>query len=75
MKAFFHKAASLTLLAGGIALLIYGIKAASTLASGISRYFTGFPTGQSMWMLVGGMIAAITGFVWALRAWKLTLIP
>jgi hypothetical protein len=58
-----NKALSLALLVGGIVLIIYGISAADSLGSDISRFFTGNPTDRTIWLLVGGVVAAAIGAV------------
>ena len=58
-----HKAVALALLAGGVLLIIFGISAAQSFSSDISRFFTGSPTDKAMWMLVGGTVASIVGVV------------
>lgn len=55
------KAISLALLAGGIALIIYGINASNSLGSDFSRFFTGSPTDRTVWLLIGGIVAAAAG--------------
>ena len=62
-----NKAVSLALLAGGILLLIFGISAARSFSSDISRFFTGAPTDKAIWMLIGGVVLAIVGVVGLLR--------
>jgi hypothetical protein len=61
---------SLTLLIGGIALMIYGITATHSFGSEVSRFFTGSPTDKAIWMLIGGTVAAVIGLVSTLRSWK-----
>lgn len=53
-------ALSLGILAGGIALAIYGVDASHSFGSEVSKVFTGNPTDHSMWLIIGGvaMIAA-----------------
>ena len=58
-----HKAVALALLAGGILLIIFGVSAAQSFSSDISRFFTGSPTDKAIWMLVGGAVASIGGVV------------
>ena len=58
-----HKSVALALLAGGILLLIFGVSAAQSLSSDISRFFTGSPTDKAIWMMVGGAAASIVGMV------------
>jgi hypothetical protein len=62
-----NKPISLALLVGGIILIIYGIAANDSTASGFSRFFTGNPTDKTMWLLIGGAVAAVAGFFGMLR--------
>ena len=56
-----NKPISLALLIGGIILIVYGVSASDSAASGFSRFFTGSPTDKTMWLLIGGAIAAAVG--------------
>ena len=56
-----NKIISLALLAGGIVLIIYGISASDSIGSSFSRFFTGSPTDKTMWLLIGGIVAAVVG--------------
>ena len=56
-----NKAISLALLIGGIVLIIFGISANDSTASGFKRFFTGNPTDKTMWLLIGGAIATAVG--------------
>lgn len=56
-----NKIISLALLIGGIVLIGYGISASDSIGSGFSRFFTGSPTDKTMWLLIGGIVAAIVG--------------
>jgi hypothetical protein len=58
-----NKALSLAFLVGGVVLLVFGISSAESFSSDVSRFFTGSPTDESVWMMVGGIILAITGLV------------
>ena len=58
-----NKAVALALLAGGILFIIFGVNAAQSFSSDISRFFTGSPTDKAIWMLVGGAAASIVGVV------------
>ena len=51
----------LALLAVGVVLLIVGINASESLASDVSRFFTGEPTDRSIWFLAGGIAALVAG--------------
>jgi len=57
-----NKALGIALLAVGVALVIFGINASDSFSSDVSRFFTGNPTDKSMWLLVGGIGAAVLGF-------------
>lgn len=56
-----NKLFSLILLVGGVILIIYGVSAADSLGSDLSRFFTGSPTEKSIWLLIGGIIATAVG--------------
>lgn len=56
-----NKGIAIALLVGGIVLAIFGISAADSFSSDVSRFFTGNPTDKSMWMLIGGIVAAVVG--------------
>ena len=65
-----NKALSLALLVGGIALIIYGVNASNSIGSDFSRLFTGSPTDKSIWLLIGGIVAAVVGAGGFLRGSK-----
>ncbi len=65
-----NKPISLALLVGGIILIIYGVAASDSTASGISRFFTGNPTDKTMWLLIGGGVATAVGATGLLRGSK-----
>jgi hypothetical protein len=56
-----NKIVSLALLAGGIVLIVMGITATNSFSSDVSRFFTGSPTDKAVWMLIGGIVAAVAG--------------
>ena len=56
-----NKPLALAFLAAGILLIVFGVIAADSLGSDISRFFTGSPTDKAIWMLVGGLAAVIIG--------------
>ena len=56
-----NKLLSIVLLVGGIVLIVYGINASNSIGSDISNLFTGSPTDKSIWLLVGGVVAALVG--------------
>lgn len=45
----------------GVLLVIHGLNASESIASEISRVFTGSPTGKSLWLLAGGVLAVVLG--------------
>jgi hypothetical protein len=65
-----NKIVSLALLVGGVVLIIFGIQATDSFSSDVSRFFTGSPTDKAVWMLLGGIVAAVVGLFWTLRNWK-----
>jgi len=65
-----NKIVSLSLLVGGVALMIIGINATNSFSSDVSRFFTGSPTDKAVWMLIGGIVAAIAGLTMTLRGGK-----
>ena len=65
-----NKIVSLALLGGGAVLMIFGIEAAASFSSDASRVLTGFPTNKAVWMLIGGIVAAVVGLTMTLRGSK-----
>ena len=66
-----NKVISLALLAGGIVLILLGINATNSFSSDVARFFTGSPTDKAVWMLIGGIVAAVVGLATLLRRQKL----
>lgn len=62
-----NRVLSLALLIVGAVLIIYGISASQSFGSDVSRFFTGSPTDKTMWLLIGGIVAAILGIGGMLR--------
>jgi Protein of unknown function (DUF3185) len=56
-----NKLLSLGLLIAGIVLITYGVSASNSLGSDFSRFFTGSPTDKTIWLLLGGLVAAVIG--------------
>ncbi len=56
-----NKFLSLALLVGGLAAVVYGIGASDSVGSDFSRLFTGSPTDKTLWLLIGGIVAAGAG--------------
>jgi hypothetical protein len=65
-----NKIVFLALLAAGIILIVLGINATNSFSSDVSRLFTGSPTDKAMWMLIGGIVAAIIGLMGTLHGSK-----
>ena len=65
-----NKAISLALLVGGIVLIVYGISASDSISSSFTRFFTGSPTDKTMWLLIGGIVAAAVGLFGLFRGSK-----
>ena len=61
------KAASITLIAGGILFLVLGIYESHVFSTDVSRTLSGTAADNAQWMLVGGVVAAVIGFVGFLR--------
>ena len=62
-----NKIVSLALLVGGVVLIIIGVNATNSFSSDVSRFFTGSPTDKAIWMLIGGIVAAVVGLGMTLR--------
>lgn len=56
-----NKPISLALLIGGFILIGYGLNASDSIGSDFSRFFTGSPTDKTIWLLIGGAVAAALG--------------
>jgi len=65
-----NKLISLALLGGGITLIVLGVNATNSFGSAVSRFFTGSPTDKAIWMLIGGIVAAIAGLTMTFRSSK-----
>ena len=65
-----NKVVSLALLAGGIVLIVIGFNATNSFSSDVSRFFTGSPTDKAVWMLLGGILAAVVGLAMLWRSPK-----
>jgi len=65
-----NKPFSIALLIVGCILIIYGISASDSIGSDVSRAVTGSPTDKTIWLLVGGVIAAVVGLAGTIRGTK-----
>jgi hypothetical protein len=62
----------LALLVGGGVLILIGFNATNSFSSDVSRFFTGSPTDKAVWMLIGGLVAAVVGLAMLWRTPKHT---
>jgi hypothetical protein len=51
----------LVLIALGVVLLVYGINSSNSVGSDVKKAITGTPTDRSMWLIIGGVVAAAGG--------------
>ena len=58
-----NKSISVAILIVGVILLVFGLNAYHSASSDVSRFFTGAPTDKALWLLIGGVIAGIVGFL------------
>ncbi|HEY5551876.1 MAG TPA: DUF3185 family protein [Opitutaceae bacterium] len=65
-----NKAIYLGLIVVGVILIIYGISASESIGSDFSRFFTGNPTDETIWLLVGGIAASVIGAIGLFRGSK-----
>lgn len=65
-----NRGISVALLVVGIVLLIWGVSATESFSSDVSEFFTGSPTDKAVWLLIGGIAAAIVGLFGLLRGPK-----
>jgi len=61
-----QRAIGVALIGVGVVLLIFGVSAADSLASDVSRFFTGEPTDRAIWLIIGGVGSIIAGSVMAM---------
>jgi uncharacterized membrane protein YidH (DUF202 family) len=64
------RAIALAVLAGGIALAIFGYDASQSFGSEVTRVFTGNPSDRSMAMMIGGAVMIVGGAAGAFMAGK-----
>jgi hypothetical protein len=65
-----NRTLSFGLLVGGVVLIVYGVAASKSFGSDVSRFFSGSPTDQTLWLLIGGGVAAAVGLAGLLRGSK-----
>ena len=56
-----NKILYVALLIGGVLFILLGINASHSINADFSRLFTGSPTEKSIWLLIGGFVAAVIG--------------
>ena len=56
-----NKAISLGMIVVGVTLIIFGVSASDSVSSDFSRLFTGNPTDEAIWLLVGGFALCAIG--------------
>jgi len=58
-----NKGISVALLVIGVILLVFGLNVYHSASSDVSRFFTGAPTDKALWLLIGGAVAGVVGFL------------
>ncbi|NBB77353.1 MAG: DUF3185 family protein [Bacteroidetes bacterium] len=61
------KIISTIFLVGGLILLYFGYQEYQSFASEMKEMFTGTPSSEAKWMIIGGAAAAIAGLTGLLR--------
>lgn len=56
-----NKITSLSLFVAGVVLLVFGFNAADSITSSVSETVSGAPTDKSIWLIVLGVIALLSG--------------
>lgn len=54
---------SVALLVAAIILVVFGLNAYHSASSNVSRFFTGAPTDKALWLLIGGVVVGVAGFL------------
>jgi hypothetical protein len=62
-----NRVVGLALLVIGVILLVYGINAEQSFTSEVSKLFTGAPTDRSIFLMAGGVLAALVGLFLTMR--------
>ena len=62
-----NKMFAIVLLVGGVVLMVLGVQATKSFSSDVSRFFTGSHTDKAIWMVIGGVVAAVMGLAMTLR--------
>lgn len=61
------KVIAIALLVAGVILLYFGYEASQSVSSEVSEAFTGEPTDNAIWFLIGGAIAVVVGLYGLIR--------
>ena len=56
-----RKPIAIGLIGVGVVLIVLGVNASDSFSSEVSEFFEGSPTNQAMWLLIGGVFAALVG--------------
>lgn len=51
----------IALLVGGLITLVYGFKAKDSVESQLTETFTGSPSDNAKWLLIGGAVSSVVG--------------
>lgn len=51
----------IALLVGGLIALVYGFKAKDSVESQLTETFTGSPSDNAKWLLIGGAVSSVVG--------------
>ena len=55
------KIIGIALLVGGVIALVYGFRAKDSVESKLTETFTGSPSRDAKWLLIGGAVASVAG--------------
>lgn len=69
------KSITLVMIAVGVALVAFGVAASQSLASTLSRAFTGAPTDRAVWLLAAGAALILVGLAGFLRSTRAPVLP
>ena len=64
---YMNKGMSAALLVVGVVLLVFGLNVYHSASSDVSRFFTGAPTDKALWLLIGGFVVGVAGFLGLVR--------
>ena len=68
-----NRVLGISMIVGGGVLIFFGLRASDSLSSDVSRFFSGNPTDNALWFLVGGAASVVAGLVLSVRtSWSRT---